>query len=169
MPAFLLGLSLIYTAALVVGLLTEPAVRLDNPWVLSMILVMWPLPILAAWATAESVRLLRGPRLRCFNRAHSWWLARLTRGTIAGLLGLAASLAALVYWSRPPGDVVVMALGGSLGTAVVLLFGRRIRPDSCVGCGYDLRGLTPASHGKCPECGADVNPNMPLPVTAAES
>jgi hypothetical protein len=162
MLAFMLGLGLVYTVAAAATLATEPAVRPDNPWVVSLVLVVWLLPVCAGWGAAEMVRLVRGggARLRAFNPAHSWWLGRMTRGVVAGLIGVGASLAALVYVNEPPSDAVVMGLGGAVGAAAVLLFGRRVKAGACVGCGYDLRGLTSASGGRCPECGAGVQAVM---------
>lgn len=157
MPAFIAGLALIYTLACAGAIIVEPAVRPDNPWVLALVLVSWVLPIGAGWAAAEVVRVVRGPRLRTFSAAHSWWLSRFARGLIAGVLGLGVSLAALVYISEPPNDAAIMGLGGAIGAVAVLIFGRRTPRGACPGCGYDLSGLTPAAGGRCPECGLSVH------------
>lgn len=154
---FIAGLSLIYTIACAIALITEPAVRPDNPWVIALVLITWILPIAAGWAAAEIVRLVRGPRLRTLHAAHSWWLSRFVRGMVAGVLGLGASLAVLVYINQPPSDAVIMGLGGAAGTIILLVFGRRIPRGACVGCGYDLSGLTHAARGRCPECGLSVH------------
>lgn len=163
MPAFIAGLALIYTLACVGAVAAEPGVRPDNPWLVALVLVSWALPIGAGWAAAETVRLVRGSRLRTFNAAHSWWLARLVRGMVAGVIGVGLSLAALVYIDQPPNDAAIVGLGGAAGTIAVLIFGRRIPRGACVGCGYDLRGLTPAAGGRCPECGLSV----PAPAVVA--
>lgn len=153
MPVFTIGLALIYAAACVVALVSDQAVRPDNPWVLTLLLVVWAVPVGAGWAAAEIVKIVRGRRLRVFHAAHSWWLSRLVRGMAAGLLGVASSLAAFTFIDRPLGDAVVMGGCSAISVAAMLIAGRRIPAWACAGCGYDLRGLTSAAEGRCPECG----------------
>lgn len=151
---FLLGLSLIYAAATGTILATDGAVRSDNPWVLTLGLNAWVIPVAAAWLAAEIIRAARAPR--ALNTAHSWSLARFTRGLVAGVLGVAASLAVLVYLDRELNDALVAGGGSAIASTLVLLCSRRPRPGACHGCGYDLRGLTAHARGCCPECGAPV-------------
>lgn len=152
MFAFVAAVILVYTSACAALLATEGAVRADNPFVLSLVLVVWAAPIGAAWLTAELLAPLLRHR-RVLNPAFSWWLPRFVRGLVAGLAGAAGAVAFRAWFDGTSYDSMITAGAAAMGTAMVLCTSRRIRPGGCVSCGYDLRGLTEAAGGRCPECG----------------
>lgn len=151
---FLLGFSFMYAAAAIASWAFElPTRGAAGVWPIELVCVICILPTLAGWSAAEAARLIRGRRLRIWHAAHSWWLSRLIRGLIAGIVGIAATLAVMVFVDRPPSDVLVVMTAAACSSAVMLLIGRRVPTWACLGCGYDLRGLTGSARGRCPECG----------------
>lgn len=155
MKLFLLGFSLIYLIATIACLATDPAVRINNPWVLSFALSVFVVPVACAWACVELVRLLRRPRI--LEPVASSRIARFFRGLLAGLLGLILLTGLLLYgeanyrmrWDNYYLTVITAAPAALIGT----LLSRRVRSGTCPQCRYDLSGITIASQGKCPECG----------------
>lgn len=152
MFAFIAAIVLVYSSACAAVIATEDAVRPDNPFVLSLVLMVWASPVGAAWLTAELLAPLLSGR-RVLNPAHSWWLPRFIRGLIAGGIGVAMAVLFRGWFDGASYDWAIMAGTASVGTALALLVTRRIREDACQSCGYDLRGLTDAAGGRCPECG----------------
>lgn len=153
MPMFLLGITLIYSALAAAALKDFSFRSLAEPWPRNVIIAVWIIPVLTGWAAAEITRALRGQRLRLFHRARPRPIARLVFGLCSGTLGATLALVTLVLIPNPPSDAIVMAVGSTLGTMFVFAFARTIRRGTCPACNYDLRDLTPASAGRCPECG----------------
>lgn len=89
-----------------------------------------------------------------------WSAGSVALGLFAALLGNGLALVAAAAMLRRYGDardteggvIGACAFAASVG---VLLCTRRHRARACPGCGYDMRALTTASHGRCPECGRD--------------
>lgn len=157
MFAFVAAVILVYSAACAGLLVTESAVRADNPFVLSLVLMIWAGPIGAAWLTAELLAPLL-KRRRVLNPAFSWWLPQFVRGLIAGVAGIGAAWTFRAWFDGTTYDWAIMAGMAAAGSASALLLSRRVRSGACLSCGYDLRGLTEASRGRCPECGIPVSP-----------
>lgn len=155
MFAFISAIILVYSSACAAVIATEDAVRADNPFVLSLVLMIWASPIGAAWLTAELLAPLLSGR-RALSSVHSWWLPRFVRGLIAGGLGISMALLFRGWFDGASYDWAIMAGTASAGSALTLLVTRRIRQGACQSCGYDLRGLTSAAGGRCPECGTPI-------------
>lgn len=166
MKPFLLGLALVYSIAAGIVLYFDEAVRINNPWVLSFILSAAVVPFAASWASAELINLLFRRGMLDPGRSHPMW--RFTRGLCAGLLGIITILAfkavAQINWE----DWYTTAAAAAPWSALFALIGRRARSAHlCATCGYDLRGLTTAANGRCPECGQHAS--SPVPPTFGAS
>lgn len=99
------------------------------------------------------------------------WLARLTRGLIAGsVLEFAVAVPVHIWATRQRecycarGTYTGLIFAGTVllwafGPGVVLLFMRekyrrqKLLEPVCAKCGYDLRGTIAAGRSRCPECG----------------
>jgi hypothetical protein len=152
MKAYLLGLTMIYVLAAGVVLYFDEAVRINNPWVLAFILSVVVVPIAASWASAELTGIIFRRGMLDPGRSHAAW--RFARGLFAGLLGIITVLALVALAQIKWEDWYTMAAAAAPWSALFALIGRRARSAHlCGACGYDLRGLTSAANGRCPECG----------------
>lgn len=152
MRPFLLGLAIVYSLAAGVVLYLDEAVRINNPWVLSFLLSALIVPVAASWAGAELINLLFRRGMLDPGRSHFAW--RFTRGLFGGLLGLITILALVTVARIKWEDWYTTAAAAAPWSAFFALIGRRARfAHLCAACGYDLRGLTTAAAGRCPECG----------------
>jgi len=149
--AFLLGFTLMYALGVGVVLAMDEAVRVNNPWVYSFVLSGLVVPAASGWAGVEIALLVLRRRLLEPGRTRPIW--RAACGAAAGLLGVMAAVV-LAAMERPNWpDYVRTAATAFPAAALAASIGKRRRLWACGKCGYDLRGLTSAAHGRCPECG----------------
>jgi hypothetical protein len=111
-------------------------------------------PMLAAWLTAEVIRLMRRPRV--LDARVPGFAGRFVRGMVIGLIALTVSTALLVLFENNVSDWLLSAGGMVLAMSAGVMLTGSIRAGRCVRCEYDLAGVTPASKGLCPECGCDL-------------
>jgi hypothetical protein len=114
-------------------------------------------PVACAWIAAEIIARVRRPRLLCAPvRAP---VRRLLLGLTAGGLGVGLGAGVLPFVDRWAGDALVMGAAAAISAGGVVLLQRRLRPCTCITCGYDLREAAApgrAGFGVCPECGTSV-------------
>lgn len=155
MILLMLGATICYAALTASTLLiTTENWWTPHPTTSAAILTLGLVPMLSTWAAAETIRLLRKPKLLT---SHSHPLKRLLLGLTIGLTASATG-ALLVVLLEPNGGGLawlLMAASALISTSILLWFTRRTRPGHCRRCDYDLAGVTIAAHGKCPECGLD--------------
>lgn len=152
MKAYLLGLACVYALQVGAYLYLDEAVRPNNPWVLSFVLSGLMVPLAAGWAGAELGALVFRRRTLEPGRSAAW--RRAVRGGIAGSVGTLGAMTLLTVVGLEWDDYYIMALASGPASLVVSVIGRRgAKRGVCGACGYDLRGLTAAAGGKCPECG----------------
>jgi hypothetical protein len=165
MKAYLLGLTIVYALAAGVVLYLDEAVRINNPWVLSFLLSAAVVPIAASWAGAELIGLVF--RRGILDPGRSSATRRAIRGVLAALLGILTALVLISIAEVKWEDWWTMAAASAPWSALFALFGKRARSAHlCGACGYDLRGLTSAAGGRCPECGRHASASA-LPMRAA--
>ena len=154
MRAYLVGFALAYALVVGVVLYLDEAVRPNNPWVLSFMLSGLLVPVAAGWVGAELAGLLFRRRLLEPGRSSS--MRRGLRGLIAGVVGTIAGMVLVCVCRVAWEDYWTMAETAAPASAVVSVIGRCVRLGVCGTCGYDLRGLTIAAAGRCPECGETI-------------
>jgi hypothetical protein len=147
MIPFAAGVSIVFAALMGALWWLDRSIHWYDPNVVAMLMVVSiAAPTLAAWITAEAIHLGRARRL--FDRR-----------VAAGVIGVCVASVLLVIVDRQLHDVVILSGSAALGSVLVLAPLKRIRPGSCVYCGYDVRSQPPPGQpgwGICPECGAGV-------------
>lgn len=154
MPWFLLGVILAWSGLAIPTLVTDAAVRTDNPWVLYFIAAAWAIPITCAWLAAELVNFVLPKRILAGDA--STRPRRLIAGLASGLLGVGLSVIAMAYVPENMPEALVTGAAGAAGALCIVLLLPRVHKGRCRKCDYDLAGITPAAAGKCPECGLEV-------------
>lgn len=153
MRAFLLGFALVYAIGVGIVLATDQAVRVNNPWALSFVLSGLVVPSACGWAGVELAGLVLRRRLLEPGRTHWFW--RGFRGVIGGLIGMCGAVILAAAEKPDWPDYVRTGATALLAAVIVASIGRNRKLWACRKCGYDLRGLTTAARGLCPECGTE--------------
>jgi hypothetical protein len=112
-------------------------------------------PVLAAWLGAEWASAGKRSRRALDHRLALRWEC-VGIGMLAGVIGVAWSVLALVLLDRALPDAVLTAAGAMAGSVIVVMLMPRVKPGTCLRCGYDLAGATVGTGGRCSECGWDV-------------
>lgn len=156
MIIFLIGSALAYAALAASSLLISTDTWWEtHPTASAAILTLGLVPLLATWAAAELARSLRAPRLLT---PYAGKAKRAVSGLTAGVVSSCVGALAVVLLEPTTGGAAWLLMGVSafLATFALLWLARPLKRGHCRRCEYDLAGVTPAAHGRCPECGVDV-------------
>lgn len=125
---------------------------------LSFLLLFIILPTLSSTLALHLTHALRPRRLFLAKR---FPLRAIPLALASALLALLLTTAIITFLPDTLPDVLATSLPHFLAVPLMLLsFTARARPNACPSCNYDLRALTPAAKGLCPECGRDLMPQQ---------
>jgi hypothetical protein len=149
MRSFIFGIALVYGVLLAAACIEQPdELQSSARFAETLALNLLAVPVLAAWLAAECLN--SGKRAR---RVLERLPECLTLGIIAGAIGAAWSVLALVLLDTALPDALLTGAGATAGAVIVVALLPRVKAGTCLRCGYDLSGATAASGGKCTECG----------------
>ena len=153
MRRLLLGIALVLVGTWAVARITSPEWLLQlSEWIGRLGVVLIAIPLLAAYVAAATYHAVRPRRVFVGEQRASAQLV--AYGVTTGFVLMVLTALGLAFLDRWLADTWIVAASSATATLVAVAALPRWRPGHCPYCNYDQRGATPASEGRCSECGA---------------